>query len=103
MSATNNAQGWSRAGAGEAPVSGGLWPATVAVHQNQVPARQYLPHRANCRSVTARLSYPIALGGLPPDAHRRVSFCPLRATRRQFKLGVMAPSRQLCLPKHGAV
>lgn len=55
LAATNNAQGWTRAGAGEAPDCGMGRPASVAVHQSNCRVSSSLPvtrrekPRVNCR------------------------------------------------------
>lgn len=77
--ASHNAQGWSRAGAGEAPGCGmGVRPATVAVHQLQRHARCEKP-RVHCRgSGTPRTFFSIARR---ITAHRRLGFSSSRLSR----------------------
>ena len=80
IAASHNAQGWSRAGAGEAPGCGvGMRPATVAVHQLERPTRSEKP-RVHCRgSGTPRTFFSIARR---ITAHRRLGCSSSRLSRR---------------------
>lgn len=86
MIAPHYAQGWSRAGAGEAPGCGmGMWPATVAVHQRKFPARRsYLPRRANCRDRQDSPAFFFTPVSVDPDEIHELRICEL--TGRQAVL-----------------